>query len=83
MIRVWMDATADDAILGLESAAALDWGRTRMMRFLRPRQFGDIGTEALLMVVLLDAAGARHSPELLDAATQVIERGMLGFTIAN
>ena len=82
MIRVWMDATADDAILSLESAAALDWGRTRMMRFLRPRRFGDIGTEGLLMVVLLDAAGARQSPELLDAATQVIERGMLGSTDA-
>jgi AcrR family transcriptional regulator len=80
LIRVWVEATADDAVLSLESAAALDWGRARMARFLAPRGFGDVEAEALLLVVLLDAIGARPSAPAIDAAAQVIEHGLLGAT---
>jgi AcrR family transcriptional regulator len=81
MIRVWVDATADDPSLRVESAAALDWGRRRLVRFLRPRGFGDVDTEALVMVALLDAFGARRrAPSNADAAAHIIERGLLGFS---
>ncbi len=79
IIRVWVDATADDPMLSLESAAALDWGRARMVRFLEPRGFGDVDTEALLLVVLIDAIGAhRRSPAAIEPAALIIERGLLG-----
>jgi AcrR family transcriptional regulator len=79
MIRVWLDATADDPSLQPESAAALDWGRRRMARFLEPRGFGDIDTEALVMVALLDAFGARPlGPSTVPATAHIIERGFLG-----
>ena len=79
MIRVWVDGAADDPLQSLESAAALDWGRTRLVRFLEPRGFGDVDTEALLFVVVLDALGAqRRSPAVIEAAALIIERGLLG-----
>ena len=81
MIRVWVDASSDDPRLRKESASALDWGRRRMVRFLGPRGFGDIDTEALVMVALVDAFGARRrSPSTIDAAAHIIERGFLGRT---
>jgi AcrR family transcriptional regulator len=79
MIRVWLDATADDPSLQPESAAALDWGRRRMARFLEPRGFGDVDTEALVMVALLDAFGARTlGPSTVPATAHIIERAFLG-----
>jgi AcrR family transcriptional regulator len=79
MIRVWLDATADDPSLQPESAAALDWGRRRLARFLEPRGFGDVDTEALVMVALLDAFGARAvGPSTIPATAHIIERGFLG-----
>ena len=36
MIRVWVDATLQDATLRADSAAAFDWGWRRTARFLRP-----------------------------------------------
>jgi hypothetical protein len=79
MIRVWLDATADDPSLQPESAAALDWGRRRMAQFLEPRGFGDVDTEALVMVALLDALGARQpGPSTVPATAHIIERGFLG-----
>jgi AcrR family transcriptional regulator len=79
MIRVWVDATADDTGLRPESAAALDWGRRRLVRFLEPRGFGDVDTEALVMVALLDSFGARpRGPSTVPATAHIIERGLLG-----
>ena len=53
MIRVWADAELADATFRSDSAAALDWGRRRMARFLRPRGFGDVDSEAVVTVALL------------------------------
>ena len=79
MIRVWVDATAADPLLSLESASALDWGRQRLVRFLEPRGFGDVQTDALLAVVLLDTMGDQaQTPERIEAAALVVERGFLG-----
>jgi AcrR family transcriptional regulator len=81
MIRVWVDATEDDPLLRLDSAAAVDWGRARMVRFLQPRDFGDVDADALLMVALIDAIGVqRGSPEVIEAGALIIERGLLGFS---
>ncbi|HET6832837.1 MAG TPA: TetR/AcrR family transcriptional regulator [Acidimicrobiales bacterium] len=79
MIRVWVDAQLQDPTLSTDSAAALDWGRRRMARFLAPREFGDVDTEAVVMVALLGVFGARgRSTPTIDAATHIIEQGLLG-----
>jgi AcrR family transcriptional regulator len=79
MTRVWVDAALDDPSLRTDSAAALDWGRRRLARFLRPRDFGDIETEAVVMLTLLAAFGARQrSTATVEAAAHIIERGLLG-----
>ena len=79
MIRVWVDAALHDDMLRTDTAAALDWGRRRLARFLGPREFGDVDTEAVVMVALLSVFGAReHSAATIDAATHIIERGFLG-----
>ena len=50
-----------------------------MARFLRPRDFGDVDTDAVVMVALLGAFGARErSAATVDSAAHIIERGFLG-----
>lgn len=79
MIRVWVDATAADPLLSLESATALDWGRQRLVRFLEPRGWGDVETDALLAVVVLDSMGGRpQTAASTEAAALVVERSLLG-----
>jgi len=79
MIRVWLDAALQDAKLRADSAAEFDWGRRRMARFLRPRGFGDVDTEALVLVTLLGAfGGRRRAAPTVDAAAHIVERGLLG-----
>ena len=78
MIRVWVDVSQDDGRRA-DSAAAYDWGRRQMARFLGPRGFGDLDTDAVLLVALLGAFGARRrSAATVDAAADIIERGFLG-----
>ncbi len=82
MIRVLIDATVDEPALLQESAAALDWGRARLVRLLAPRGFGDVEVEAVLIVVLLDAIGAlRENPDCIDAAAHLVETALLGMPI--
>jgi len=79
MLRVWVDAALQDPALRAESAPLLDWGRRRMSRYLRPRGFGDVDLEAVVMVALLGVFGARQRPAAeVDAAAHIIERGLLG-----
>jgi AcrR family transcriptional regulator len=79
MIRVWADAALADPALRADSAAALDWGRRRMVRFLKPRGFGDVDTEAVVMVGLLGSFGAHErAAPVIDAAAHIVERGFLG-----
>jgi AcrR family transcriptional regulator len=79
MIRVWVEASAQGSAMGSESAAIYDWGRRRMARYLRPRDFGDPDLEGLVMMALLGAFGAHpRSAAEVDAAALIIERGLLG-----
>jgi AcrR family transcriptional regulator len=79
MQRVWVDAALQAPALRAESSPLLEWGRRRMSRFLQPRGFGDVDTEAVVMVALLGVFGARPRPAAeVDAAAQIIERGLLG-----
>ena len=79
MIRVWVDAQSQGATLGGDAAPAIDWGRRRVAKFLRPRGFGDVDAEAVVMVALLDAFGSQvRSSRILDAATHIVQRGLLG-----
>ncbi len=80
LIRVWTDATLQDPALRTESAAVLEWGRRQMARFLEPRPFGgDVDTEAVALVALLEVYGARARSNADTAtAADVIERGLLG-----
>jgi AcrR family transcriptional regulator len=79
MLRVWTDAALQHPGLREESAPFFDWGRRRMARYLQPRDFGDTETDAIVMVALLGVFGARPRPAAeIDAAVQIIERGLLG-----
>ncbi len=79
MLRVWVDATVQDATLRANSAPALDWGRRNAARFLRPRGFGDVDTEAVVFVAMLSAFGSSiRPPAMLDGATHIVEQGFLG-----
>jgi AcrR family transcriptional regulator len=79
MLRVWVDAALQDPSLRAESAPPLDWGRRRVARYLRPRDFGDVDMEAVVMVALLGVFGTRQRPPLeIEAAAHIIERGLLG-----
>jgi hypothetical protein len=79
MMRVWVDAALQDPTLRADLAPPLDWGRRRLSRYLRPREFGDVDMEAVVMVALLGVFGgqARSAVEI-DAAAHIIERGLLG-----
>jgi AcrR family transcriptional regulator len=79
MMRVWVDAALQDPTLRADLAPPLDWGRRRLSRYLRPRGFGDVDMEAVVMVALLGVFGgqARSAVEI-DAAAHIIERGLLG-----
>ena len=69
----------EDPALLVDSAATYDWGRRQLVSFLAPRGFGDVETEALIMVALLGAFGmSRRSATTVEAAAYVIERGLLG-----
>ena len=79
MLRVWIDAALQDPVIRDESAPLLDWGRRRFAQYLRPRRFGDVDFDALVMVALLGVFGARpRSAGEVDAAALIIERGLLG-----
>jgi AcrR family transcriptional regulator len=79
MIRVFADAALHDAALRADTAPTYEWGRRQMARYLARRGFGDIQTEAIVMVALLGAfGGIRRSAAMVEAACQVIERGLLG-----
>jgi len=79
MLRVWVDAGLQDPALRAESAPPLDWGRRRMAHYLRPRDFGDVDMEAVVMVALLGVFGVRQRGAAeVEAAARIIERGLLG-----
>jgi AcrR family transcriptional regulator len=83
MLQVWVDASLQDAALRANSAPAIDWGRRHLATFLRPRGFGDIDTEALVMVAVLNAYGSTStSAAPVDATMHLIEQGLLGVGIA-
>jgi AcrR family transcriptional regulator len=79
MMRVWLDAALQDPALRGDLAPPLDWGRRRTSRYLRPRGFGDVDMDAVVMVALLGVFGGQpRSAAEIDAAAHVIERGLLG-----
>ncbi len=79
MLRVWVDAALQDPAIRAASAPLLDWGRRRFARYLRSRSFGDADIEAVVMVALLGVLGARQRAATeVEAAAQIIERGLLG-----
>lgn len=79
MLRVWVDAALQDATLRATSAPALDWGRRAMAPLLERRGFGNADTEAIVLVALLSAFGAKaRSAAEVAAVAHVIEQGVLG-----
>jgi AcrR family transcriptional regulator len=79
MIRVWVDAGLQDDSLLEDSASMLDWGRRRMVHFLRPRNFGAPDIDAIVLLALVDGFGVRErSTSTVEAALHIIERGLLG-----
>jgi AcrR family transcriptional regulator len=78
IILVWIDATLHEPELVVDAAAAVDWGRRRLSHFLHARSFGDHEAEAVVLMAVLDAFGARPRHAGTDATAQIIERGLLG-----
>jgi AcrR family transcriptional regulator len=79
IVRVWVDAMTQDPSLGADSASVIDWGRRQLARFLASRGFGDVDTEAVVMIALLVGYGARRRPAATtEAAAHIVERGLLG-----
>ena len=77
MIRVWVEAALEDARMRSLSASALDWGRRRMVRVLGGAT-GDVDVEAIVMVALLGTFGSRpRGAVAVDAAANIVERGLL------
>jgi AcrR family transcriptional regulator len=78
MIRVWVEAAADDPLRS-DRAAVFDWGRRRVVRLLQDRGFGDVDADAVVLLALVEAFGSvPRQPLEVDAALYVIERGFLG-----
>lgn len=79
IIDVWVDASRDDLEFAVASAAAVDWGRRRIATFLRPRGFGDVETEAVVLMGIITARPLTdRRPGSVDPLALVIERGLLG-----
>jgi len=79
ILQVWVDAALQDAATRSSNAPALDWGRRQLAAFLEPRGFGDVDTEALVLLGVLSSFGARpRTPVEVDAAAHVIQQGFLG-----
>ncbi|HYF45734.1 MAG TPA: TetR/AcrR family transcriptional regulator [Acidimicrobiales bacterium] len=79
VIRVWADAGLADPGVRRDSAAAQDWGRRRLARHLAARGFGDVETEAVILVAVLGSFGSRErSAASREAAALLIERGLFG-----
>lgn len=83
IIKVWVEAIARDAELSAVSFDAVEASRRRMAMFLKPRGFGDVDAEALVLLGLLDSerlamSAPRSSEKTLDLVTDVIRRGFLG-----
>jgi AcrR family transcriptional regulator len=79
MLRVWIDAAFQDPVLRAESAPPLEWGRRRLARDLSPRGFGDPEMDAVVLVGLLGVFGVQpRGAEDIEAAAQIIERGLIG-----
>lgn len=82
ILGVWVDATSGDVRLRDESAAALEWGRSRVARYLGDREFGDADVDSISMLAVLDAVGkGDQSAGDLYAATTIIERAHLGLAL--
>jgi len=84
IFRVWVEALSRDPQLSEVTLAALDNIRDTLARFLSPRGFGDIETDAFLLLAILDLTRDDHTgigpddPALLDAGMAIIRRGFLG-----
>lgn len=82
--REWIDASAGDAELRAVSVEALEWFRRRLAWFLAPRGFGDVDTDALILVsVLLHAVRHRlpadEQSATVDMLVMMLTRGFLGY----
>ena len=78
IIRVWAEASFEDAGLAADSAATYDWGRRQLVRFLAPRGFGDVDREAVIMLAVLGTFGGRTVVTGVEPAALTIERWLLG-----
>jgi AcrR family transcriptional regulator len=78
IIRVWTDALARDPKLGTVSVDGISSGRSSLLRLLRPRGFGDIEAEAVVLLVLLEAmVGGSPNSDREDRVASVIERSVV------
>lgn len=78
IFTMWSEAVSRDDELDEVSAAVIDGSRTRLVRQLEPRGWGDPEADALVLLTFLGAMSShRRSPTRIEASAQMIERGLL------
>ena len=78
IIAAWVEAMAEGGDLNDTSMAAIEAGHASLARFLDAREFGDVRTDAIVMLVLLDAITVRNvGPRRIDEYAWMIEAGLL------
>lgn len=79
VIRVWFEAGLADDTLRADQPAVFDWGRRQTLRLVHGRGFGDTETDAVVLLALVEAFGARpRTAGEVDAVVRIVERGLLG-----
>lgn len=84
IFRVWVEGLAGDPELSSVTVDAMDAIRSSLATFLQGRGFGDIDTDAFLLLAILDLTNYDHTlispddPAALDTIVSIIRRGFLG-----
>jgi AcrR family transcriptional regulator len=83
VLGVWLEAGVQDPVIRTDLAPMVEWGRRTLADDLRPRGFGDVDAEVIVLLGLLSHVGAPavETPiddRAIEAAAQVVEIGLLG-----
>ena len=87
IFRVWVEGLRGNRELSSVTVDAMDAIRNSLGSFLAPRGFGDVDTDAFLLLAILDLTNYDHTlispddPASLDTIVAIIRRGFLGLDV--
>jgi AcrR family transcriptional regulator len=86
VLDVWIEAGVQDPVIRADLAPMVEWGRRTLADELRPRGFGDVDAEVIVLLGLLSHLGAPAIDTTIDdravaAAADVVEAGLLGHPV--